>query len=148
MELGELKKFIKDKALADELVFRGREGLTIVKVSDFLEQDIREILHDLGYDKASILSHATEDGYDWVNEYATVVLLEYLSRWVITKSGFKKVIEMQEQIDDDYRFKDYLLQILAGYKVRPLVFKDKLNSYIFDQIEELVNNRGAVCESR
>ena len=55
---------------------------------------------------------------------------------------------MQEQIDDDYRFKDYLLQILAGYKVRPLVFKDKLNSYIFDQIEELVNNRGAVCESR
>lgn len=48
----------------------------------------------------------------------------------------QKVAEMQYQIDEDFRFKQYLVQMLNGESTTTIGFEDSMSKMVIDLIEK------------
>lgn len=48
----------------------------------------------------------------------------------------QKVAEMQYQIDEDFRFKQYLVQMLNGESATTIGFEDSMSKMVIDLLEK------------
>lgn len=48
----------------------------------------------------------------------------------------QKVAEMQYQIDEDFRFKQYLVQMLNGESTTTIGFEDSMSKMVIDLLEK------------
>jgi hypothetical protein len=73
----EIKQKILDEYAKGRIVFLDIEGLKTIPIADFVKQPIEGILYDLNRLEEVIL--ANMDDPKWVNDYALVKVLKFLT---------------------------------------------------------------------
>lgn len=90
------------------------------------ERKTKKLCNDIEAEKANLSLHLTEEAHIVIASYIVKTINDMLTT----------VRDMQEQIDEDFRFKQYLMQRLEGQSPNTIVFDDLMSKSIIKLLDK------------
>lgn len=89
----DLKKVVLAEYEKDNVVFSDHDGMKVVKIDDFINQNVDGLLYDLNRDEAVVLTFI--DNPKWVNDYAVAKVIRAL------KDKIDKLEKQLKQLENE-----------------------------------------------
>lgn len=92
------------------------------------ERKSKKLRNDIEAEKANLSLHLTKEAHIAVASYIVKTINDMLTT----------VRDMQEQIDEDFRFKQYLIQRLEGQHPTTITFDDLMSKSVIERLDKIL----------
>ena len=96
------------------------------------KREAKKLCNDIEIEKANLSLHMTEEAHIATASYIVKTINDMLTT----------VRDMQAQIDEDFRFKQYLIQRLEGRFPTTIVFDVLMSKIVLERLDKILSHDG------